>query len=166
MKNIVLCGMMGCGKTTCANLLGQKLHRKVVDTDALVEQRAGMSISSLFAQKGETTMRDLESQVAKELGASSDLIIATGGGLPLREENRRYLKNTGIVFFLCRDPGEIYDTADMSGRPLGQQGRAAFLERFSQREPIYRAFSHITIRSFSSPETTVAEIIKNLEGQL
>ncbi len=166
MENIILCGMMGCGKTTCAKLLGDHLGRKVVDTDDLVVEKAGMSISALFALQGEAAMRDLETQVARELSRKQDLIIATGGGLPLREENRKLLRSTGIVVFLQRDPGEIYDTADMSGRPLGQQGREAFLARFAQREPIYQAFSHIVIHDFSSPEATVAEILTKLEGKL
>lgn len=166
MKNIILCGMMGCGKTTCANLLGKKLGRQVVDTDDLVVKKAGMSISELFATQGEAAMRDLETQVARELSEQQGLIIATGGGLPLREENRSLLRTTGIVVFLRRDPGEIYDTGDMSGRPLGQQGREAFLNLFAQREPIYQAFSHIVINDFSSPEATVAEILTKLEGQL
>lgn len=100
MENIILCGMMGCGKTTCANLLGGKLGRQVVDTDDLVVKKAGMSISELFAAQGETAMRDLETEVARELSRRSDLIIATGGGLPLREENRQLLRDTGIVVFL------------------------------------------------------------------
>lgn len=166
MKNIILCGMMGCGKTTCANLLGTKLGLQVVDTDALVVEKAGMSISDLFATQGETAMRNLETQVARELSGKRDLIIATGGGLPLREENRNLLRTTGLVVFLRRDPGEIYDTGDMSGRPLGQQGRDAFLARFAQRESIYQAFSHIVINDFSSPEATVAEILAKLEGKL
>ena len=166
MKNIVLCGMMGCGKTTCAHLLGTQLGRPVVDTDDMVVEMAGMSISDLFAQKGEAAMRDLETEAARQLSTRQDLIIATGGGLPLRSENRQLLRSTGIVVFLRRDPGEIYDTGDMSGRPLGQQGREAFLNRFAQREPIYQAFSHIVINDFSSPEATVAEILTKLEGQL
>ena len=166
MKNIILCGMMGCGKTTCARLLGNQLGLQVVDTDDLVVEKAGMSISDLFAAQGETAMRDLETQVAQELSQKQDLVIATGGGLPLREENRNLLRTTGVVVFLRRDPGEIYDTADMSGRPLGQQGREAFLARFAQREPIYQAFSHIIINDFSSPEDTVAEILTKLEGKL
>lgn len=82
MKNIILCGMMGCGKTTCANLLGTKLGRQVVDTDDLVVKKAGMNISELFAAQGEAAMRDLETQVARELSEKQDLVIATGGGLP------------------------------------------------------------------------------------
>ena len=95
MKNIILCGMMGCGKTTCANLLGTKLGRQVVDTDDLVVKKAGMSISELFAAQGEAAMRDLETQVARELSEKQDLVIATGartsppGGEPKSASNHR-----------------------------------------------------------------------------
>ena len=75
MENIILCGMMGCGKTTCANLLGGKLGRQVVDTDDLVVKKAGMSISELFAAQGEAAMRDLETEVARELSRRRILLL-------------------------------------------------------------------------------------------
>lgn len=166
MKNIVLTGMMGSGKSTCARLLGEVLGRPVVDTDALVEQKAGMAIAEIFRQFGEAYMRKLETEVCRELGDQEGLIIATGGGLPLREENRNYLRENGIVIFLNRDPGEIYDSMDTSGRPLAQQGKEAFLDRFSQREPVYRAFAHVVVEEFSSPKITVQTILEKLEAQL
>ena len=166
MKNIVLCGMMGSGKTTMARQLGQRLGRRVIDTDAYIVERAGMTISDLFAQKGEAAFRQLETEICQKLSGKNDLVIATGGGLPLGQENRDLLKKTGIVVFLNRSPGEIYDTVDMSSRPLGQQGKDAFLARFAEREPIYRAFADIEIDNFSSPAATLEEILAKLEGQL
>lgn len=166
MKHIVLCGMMGCGKTTMARLLGQYYGLPAVDTDELVERQAAMTISEIFARQGEDAFRDMETAVCRELSGKENLVIATGGGLPLRAENRALLRENGIVLFLRRDPGSIYDSVDMSGRPLGQQGKEAFLRRFSQREPIYREFSHIVIENFSSPEETLREIVSKLEGQL
>lgn len=163
MKNIVLTGMMGCGKTTIARLLGDTLHRHVVDTDDLVEKQGGMSISQMFALHGETYMRDVETQVCQRLSQTENLIIATGGGLPLRPQNRDYLKSNGLVFFLARDPEIIYNTIDPSARPLAQQGKDAFLQRFYQREPIYREFAHVVISDFSSPRNTLTEILSKLE---
>ncbi len=163
MKNIVLTGMMGCGKTTLAGMLGKALDRRVVDTDELVEQCAGMPISGIFAQYGETHMRDVETEVCRQLASQENLIIACGGGLPLREENRRLLRGSGVVFFLFRDPAETYDTMDKSSRPLAQQGEDAFLQRFAEREPIYREFSHITIENNAGPEAALAEILRKLE---
>lgn len=164
MKNIVLTGMMGCGKTTCAAILGKKLGRTVVDTDDMVISLAGgRSISEIFAEEGEAAMRDLETEACRILSRQEDLIIATGGGLPLRKKNRDYLRQSSVVCFLSRDPGDIYDRSDMSNRPLAQQGRDAFLERFSQREPIYREFAHIIVEDFSTPNHTVEEILRKLE---
>lgn len=166
MKNIILTGMMGSGKSTCARLLGNALNRTVIDTDDLVVEKAGMSISEIFEKYGEGYMRDLETQVCRELGRQEDLIIATGGGLPLREENRNALRENGIVVFLARDPGEIYASMDASGRPLAQQGRDAFIERFYQREPVYLAFSHVVVEEFASPAITVKNIMDKLEALL
>lgn len=166
MKNIILTGMMGSGKTTIANLLGEKLSRQVIDTDDVVVELGGMSISEMFSLHGEEYMRKLETESCRLLSEKEDLIIATGGGLPMWQENRDYLRGTGIVVFLNRDPGVTYDTMDRTGRPLAQQGREAFVQRFLDREPTYRAFSHIVINDFSCPENTVAEILQKLEGEL
>ena len=166
MKNIILTGMMGNGKTTIAALLGKKLHRQVIDTDDVVVELGGMSIAEMFSVHGEEFMRKLETESCKLLSKKTDLIIATGGGLPMREENRAYLRESGIVVFLNRDPGITYDTMDRTGRPLAQQGREAFVQRFLDREPIYREFSHVVINDFSCPENTVAEILEKLEAEL
>lgn len=162
MKNIVLIGMMGCGKSTCGRLLAEKLGRELVDTDQLIIAREGMEISDLFAQKGEAYFRKLETAVARELGGRSDLIIATGGGLPLREENREALRETGVVFFLNRDPEEIFDNANLKDRPLAQQGRESFLQRFRDREPIYRAMAHYVMPCLISADQTTDDMIELL----
>lgn len=166
MKNLVLTGMMGCGKTTIAGLLGKRLHRSVVDTDTLVEDKAGMTITELFSLYGEEHMRELETAVCRELSQQDGLVIACGGGLPLRQENQDLLRKNGIVILLNRNPEDIYDTMDISQRPLAQQGKEDFLRRFAQRAPIYQAFSHVVIDDFSSPEATTEEILKKLEGYL
>lgn len=166
MKNIILTGMMGSGKTTIANLLGEKLSRQVIDTDDVVVELGGMSIAEMFSVRGEEFMRKLETESCRLLSEKEDLIIATGGGLPMRQENRDFLRGTGIVVFLNRDPGVTYDTMDRTGRPLAQQGRDAFVQRFLDREPTYRGFSHIVINDFSCPENTVAEILQKLEDVL
>lgn len=163
MNNIYLIGMMGCGKSTCGRLLARKLGRRLVDTDQLIVDRAGRSVSEIFAAEGEEAFRDLETLVCRECGKETDLVVATGGGLPLRAENRALLRESGTVVFLHRDPAEIYDSADMSGRPLGQQGREAFLGRFAERLPLYRACAHLEIQDFSTVEHTVAEILEKLE---
>ena len=130
MKTIYLIGMMGCGKSTCARLLGERLGLPVLDTDEEIQRRAGMTVSEIFASRGEAAFRQMETELLQTLADGADRIVACGGGLPLRQENRALLRKGGTVVFLNRDPEKIYDTADMSGRPLGQAGKAAFAELF------------------------------------
>lgn len=163
MKNIVLIGMMGCGKSTIGALLAEKLGRPLIDTDALIVEREGRSIPELFADEGEGYFRDLELGVSRELGEKEDLIIACGGGLPLRPDCITPLKQSGVVFWLRRDPGETYDTMDTAGRPLAQQGRDDFLARFAQREPVYRSWADHVIDNFSSPEVTMNQVLEALK---
>jgi shikimate kinase len=163
MKNIVLIGMMGSGKSTIGALLAQRLGRTLVDTDQRIVEREGRSISEIFADKGEGCFRDLELAVARELGEQRNLIVACGGGLPLREDCITPLKESGTVFWLRRDPGETYDTMETAGRPLAQQGRQDFLDRFAQREPIYRRWADYIIDDFSSPEATLQHVLEALK---
>ena len=146
MKNIVLIGMMGCGKTTVGRLAAEKLGMAFVDTDEKIERDTGRTIPDLFAQEGEAYFRNWELRVSEELARQSGLVIACGGGLPTRPDSIAALKGSGVVFWINRDPGEIYDTVSMAGRPLGQGGRAAFLERFARREGIYRQWADYIIQ--------------------
>lgn len=145
MRNLILIGMMGCGKTTVGGLLAGRLGLELADTDALIEQREKRSIPEIFVENGESYFREIELLVSEELGGRQGLVIACGGGLPLREGAIFALKRSGPVFWLRRDPGETYDTMEVSGRPLAQQGRSAFLERFARREPVYRRWADYII---------------------
>jgi shikimate kinase len=160
MKNVTLIGMMGCGKTTVGRLLARKMGRKFLDTDAEIEHREGRSISEIFASDGEEYFRELEEKLCRELSHSSGLVIACGGGLPLRPQAIQALKQSGVTFWLDRDPGETYDGLDTAGRPLAQAGRTAFLERYEQRSPVYRACADHVVRA-ESPEAA-AETVRRL----
>ncbi len=122
MKNIVLIGMMGAGKSTVGQLLAGRLKKTLVDTDKLIEAREGLTVEEIFATQGEDYFRSLEVGVAQGLSLRSGLIIACGGGLPLRETAMAPLKESGTVFWLNRDAGEIYDHVSMEGRPLARGG--------------------------------------------
>lgn len=165
MKSIVLVGMMGCGKSTCAKLLAKALGREAVDTDAMVVSTAGKTIAAIFETEGESAFRDLETQACRTLSGRDDLIIATGGGLVLRKENVALLRKTGYVIFLNRPAAAIYDSMSKAGRPLAQDGRAAFLERFAAREPCYRGAAHWEATQFATPDATVRTILEHLQQQ-
>ena len=162
MRTIYLIGMMGCGKSTCARLLGERLALPVLDTDEEIEQRAGMTVSEIFRTQGEAAFRQMETELLRSLAERDNLVVACGGGLPLSDENRSMLRSNGTVAFLNRDPEKIYDTADMSGRPLGQEGREAFLERFRSREPLYRMAADMVIEDPGTPEEAVKKILKDI----
>ena len=167
-KNIVLIGMMGCGKTTVGGLLARRLRRPLTDTDALIEQREGRSIPDIFAAGGEERFRALELELCRELGGQSGLIIACGGGLPLQAEAMAALRENGLVFWLDRDPGETYDALDVSGRPLAQAGREDFIRRYRDRAPVYDRWADHMIRAESprESEALIAAIVCSEENQL
>lgn len=162
MKHIVLIGMMGCGKSTCGKLLAEKLGRAFVDTDALIEATEGRSIPDIFANHGEGFFRELERQTAVELSRREDLVIACGGGLPTVEAAMEPLAKSGVVVFLERPPRDILAHVSMDGRPLGQEGEAAFLARYAQREPVYRRWADLTVPSQATPEETANLIMEGL----
>ena len=151
-KNIVLTGMMGCGKSTVGRLLARRFHRPLVDTDALIEQRQGRSIPDIFAQDGEARFRELELELCRELYARDGLIIACGGGLPLQDGAIAPLKEIGLVFWLDRDPGQTYDRLNVSGRPLAQSGREDFIRRYQSRTPVYRRWADYIISCADGPK--------------
>lgn len=99
MKNIVLVGMMGSGKSTLSHLLCQKTGYVIVDTDELIEKDSQISISEIFELYGEAHFRGLETSLLKHLEVENS-IISTGGGMVILDENRNYLKGLGTVFYL------------------------------------------------------------------
>lgn len=159
MKNIILIGMMGCGKTTVGGQLASRLGRTLIDTDALIEAREGRTIPDIFAQDGEEYFRTLEQTVAGELARQEDLIIACGGGLPLREAAIVPLKESGTVFWLDRDPAETYDSLNRTGRPLAQAGRADFLARYEARAPVYGCWADAVITE-TTPEAAADAVVR------
>ena len=163
MKNIILIGMMGCGKTTVGELLSSRLKRPLVDTDALIERQEGMSVPEIFETMGEPYFRSLETGVAQALSLREGLIIACGGGLPLQETAMAALKGSGTVAWLDRDPEDIFDHEDMTGRPLAREGREAFLERAAQRRQVYQRWADLTVTDFTSPVSTAARVLEGVE---
>ncbi len=159
MKNIVIIGMMGCGKSTCGRYLSEFTGLPLVDTDQLITERTGKTPSEIFAQQGEQYFRDLETDLCRELSEQSGLIIATGGGLPLREENRRLLRENGVVVFLSRPAEDIFNPEKLKDRPLAQMGKENFLRRFEERVPIYREMAHYEVESAPVKAETAKKVL-------
>jgi shikimate kinase len=104
--NIVLIGYRGSGKSTVGRLLAERLAFAFVDTDALIQQRTGMTIREIFADQAEEGFRNLESQVVAEVARQDRCVISTGGGAVLRDENARALRQSGRLVYLTA-PAEV-----------------------------------------------------------
>ena len=144
MKNIVLIGMPGCGKTTFGRALAERLHRPFIDADAYLEEKEGRTIQSFFAES-EKAFRDAEERTVEDLSARQGLIIATGGGAVLREDNRLLLRCSGTVFWLDRPLADIMSTDFQTGRPLLTAGRKALERLAAERRALYAACAHYRI---------------------
>lgn len=145
MKNLVLIGMPGSGKTKMGALLAQRFGLPVLDTDALVAQAAGMPIPEIFDRFGEGHFRDLETQAVEQAAARDGAVIATGGGVILRPQNMAALAKTGIVFFRDRPPEAIVGE-DHKGRPLvgadRDQARERIFRLYEERIALYKRYAH------------------------
>ena len=107
-KSIFLLGYMGTGKTSVGRVLAEKLGLDVVDTDDVIVAKEGISINEIFAKHGEEYFRQVEARVVAELAEGEPVIISCGGGVPLREENRRIIKENGISVLLTASAETIY----------------------------------------------------------
>ncbi len=139
--NIVLIGFMGTGKTAVGRRVAARLGRPFIDTDALIEARAGRSIARIFAEDGEEAFRRLEAEVVAEASARSGAVIATGGGVVLRPENMARLRRSGVIVALRAQPQAILARVGAGGgdRPLlGNDPEARVRRLLVERDPLYR----------------------------
>ena len=157
MKNIVLIGMPGCGKTTIGTLLAEKLGRTLADADEKIISLAGKSIPDIFAQDGEPTFRDWETKALAELGKQSGLVIATGGGCVTQKRNYPLLHQNGYLVWLERDCSVL----PTDGRPLSQANDLG--KMYAVRKPLYEAFADIRVENAGTPEETAQQILDALE---
>lgn len=148
--NIVLIGFMGTGKTTVGRRVAAHLGRPFIDTDALIEARAGRPILRIFAEDGEEAFRRLESEVVAEASAQAGVVIATGGGVVLRPENMARLRRSGVIVALRADPRAILARVGAGrGRPLlGPDPEARVRHLLEQRDALYRA-ADLTVETTS-----------------
>lgn len=156
-KNIILTGMPACGKSTVGKILSSKLNMNVFDSDALIEEKAGKTISEIFSTEGEEYFRDLESEVLSELGSKNGIIISTGGGAVLREENVYAIKQNGDVYFIDRPLKDLLPTED---RPLSRS-KDDIKKRYEERYDIYTATADIIIDASCDAEAVAEKIIKD-----
>lgn len=166
--NIILTGFMGTGKSTIGQLLADKLARPFVDMDVLIEQREGRTISRIFAEEGEPYFRQVEAGLCRELAGRSGLVIATGGGALVVEQNLRVMARSGLVICLDCDPAVLWQRIGRStDRPMlanPDDGRFARLAALlNARAPAYARIEHHLDVTHLSPEQAVRHICKLVE---
>lgn len=157
MKNIVLIGMPGCGKTKVGEELSRLLKMPLVDTDHLVELEQERTIPQIFAQDGERAFRDMESAAARRAAAMTGVVIATGGGMVLRPENMEALKKTGILFFRDRPVEEIAGE-NHAGRPLIGGDLEKLYRIYTERIELYQKYAQYTISHTNTPQEAAQRI--------
>lgn len=163
MKNIYLCGFMGCGKSTVGRLAAKQMSMKFLDLDEYIEKKYGCTIPEIFEQRGEQAFRALETETLRELATTSGYIIATGGGTMVSSLNAEIAKQNGSIVFLDLPFDTCYERiAGDSNRPVVQSNsRAGLLEIFNYRVPLYRAHATYSVDASQSPQM-ISKAIKQL----
>ncbi|WP_255395954.1 shikimate kinase AroK [Motiliproteus sp. MSK22-1] len=165
--NIFLIGPMGAGKSTIGRLLSKELYLEFKDSDKEVEDRAGADIPWIFDVEGEDGFRRRESAAINDLSSLSGLVLATGGGAILREENRKYLQSRGTVIYLHASvEQQIERTAKDRNRPLLQADNPARVlsDLMAIRDPIYQECCDYLVKTDGRrPRAVVREILQYLD---
>lgn len=154
VRNLVLVGMPGCGKSSIGRLAAERAGRAFYDTDDLVVEMAGCSIPEIFAAQGETAFRDLEAKAVAQAARERGGVIATGGGVLLREENRRALRQNSRIVYLDR----ALDALPTDGRPISQTRKLEDIYR--ERLPLFTGVSDVTVVNDAAPEVVAARVLE------
>lgn len=164
--NFFLVGLMGAGKTTVGKALARRFQKRFFDSDHEIEATTGVRIPIIFEIEGEAGFRARETEVIHQLTQSQNIVLATGGGAVLRDENRTYLQQNGFVIYLRATPEDLYErTRHDRNRPLLQTGDplAKLRELYALRDPLYREVADIVI---DTSRQTVPALLHALEPQL
>jgi shikimate kinase len=161
---IWLVGMMGSGKTSAGEIAAGNLGVPFMDTDRIVEQRTGESVSTLWSTRGEQAFRDAERSVVEDL-VGEEGIVATGGGVVIDQTNRQLLADSGVVVWLCAAPSALASrVAESSDRPLlsGNEDRVVVIERkLGERSSLYQS---IADRRIETDDLDTHEVAREIEA--
>ena len=162
-KNIVLTGFMGTGKTAVGRELARMLDMKLVDIDSEIEAEEGMKISEIFGRFGEQYFRDAETRVIRRISQGAGMIISTGGGAVLREENIELLRRNAAIFCLAASPETILArTSGNTDRPLLQveDPMSRIRELLAYRRPFYEKAGDVIDTDGKTPLQVAGEIVE------
>lgn len=158
MKNIVLIGMPGSGKTTFGKILSKELRAVFYDADEVLESRENRTIKDFFAES-EDAFRDAETRTAEYLSALQGVVIATGGGVVKRRENIDFFKKSGIIIFIDRLPEHILGCLNDDSRPLLAADRQRIFQLYTERIALYRQYADYTVANNGDVQETVTKLL-------
>ncbi|MGR9088427.1 MAG: shikimate kinase AroK [Gammaproteobacteria bacterium] len=161
-ENIYLIGLMGAGKTTIGRQLAKALKRPFYDSDKTIEENTGVDIPTIFEFEGESGFRERERKTIRQLTQKQGIVLATGGGAILLEENRKLLKENGFVVYLQCSVARILErTRRDTQRPLlkASNPRERLESLFGEREPLYLSCADFKIDTGSMPSKVVVNRI-------
>jgi shikimate kinase len=161
MKNIVLIGMPGSGKSTIGLMISNKLEMKFIDMDEHIEKNEHKTIKELFAVS-EECFRDAETRCAKDLSKMDNCVISSGGGIIKRKENVDFLKQSSTIVFINRSVEDIVSDIDMSTRPLLKDGIKKVYDLYEERINLYKLYCDIEVVNSGEISEIVQEIIKKV----
>ena len=166
-KNIYLIGLMGSGKTTLGKILSKKLDKHFYDSDQVIEEKLGVNVPMIFEYEGESGFRNRESAVIDELTQQRGVVLATGGGVILRPENRSHLAARGLVIYLSASVKQLYKRTRMDrNRPLLQTDnpREQLQRLHDERDPLYREISDLVVETDNrSVQQAIPDLIRKIE---
>jgi shikimate kinase len=162
---IILIGFMGSGKSSVGRILAERLGYELVDTDALLEERAGAPIARIFRERGEPAFRALESEVLSAVANRSRSVIATGGGAPAYPPNRGFFTRGDAVFHLRVSlEAARRRTGEKADRPLLAQDSDVVHRLFQGRQPVYEELGESVDTDGRTPAAVADEIMRLLRG--
>jgi shikimate kinase len=166
MRNIVLIGFMGSGKTVVSKVLSKKLKMKIKDTDELIEKKTKLKIKEIFAKYGEEYFREIEKKVVSNVSKRKNIIISTGGGIVKNELNIKNLKKNGIIVYLKNSfLTSVKRLKNKKDRPLfDHQNLKNTKKLFNLRQKLYKNAADIIIKTDNKSIKEVAkEIIEKIK---